>query len=86
VPNEDDDVTTPTLPPTAEHHAVIRTDLNRAMQRLEPAQRELLWLAYAQGASHDEIAGVLGLRAVSVRTLLLRARRKLAAILTEGSR
>ena len=70
------------------HHAPeqrieVRTDLTRAMQQLEPAQRELLWLAYAQGSTHEEIASILGLRAVSIRTLLLRARRKLAAILTK---
>jgi RNA polymerase sigma-70 factor (ECF subfamily) len=52
------------------------------MEKLEPIQRELLWLAYAQGASHQEIASVLGVRAISVRTLLLRARRKMAALLT----
>ena len=67
---------------TAERQATIRTDLARGMQQLEPVQREMLWLAYAQGASHEEIAEVLGLRAVSIRTLLLRARRKLAGILT----
>ena len=67
----------------ADHHTAIRTDLGRAMQRLEPVQREMLWLAYAQGASHEEIAGILGLRAMSIKTLLLRARRKLAGILTE---
>lgn len=64
-----------------ERHAANRTDLRRAMKQLEPMQRELLWLAYGQGASHDEIAEILGLRAISVRTLLLRARRKAAAIL-----
>ncbi len=68
--------------PTPELQAATRTDLSRAMQQLEPMQRELLWLAYAQGASHDEIAGILGLRVISVRTTLYRARRKLAAILT----
>ncbi|HYO77494.1 MAG TPA: sigma-70 family RNA polymerase sigma factor, partial [Thermoanaerobaculia bacterium] len=68
--------------PMPERQAEIRTDLARAMQQLEPVQREMLWLAYAQGASHEEIAGILGLRAVSIRTLLLRARRKLAGILT----
>ena len=68
--------------PVPEHQAAIRTDLGRAMQKLEPVQREMLWLAYAQGASHEEIAEILGLRAVSIRTLLLRARRKLAGILT----
>lgn len=72
--------------PVPEHQAAIRTDLARAMKRLEPVQREMLWLAYAQGASHEEIADVLGVRAVSVRTMLLRARRKLAAILTESGR
>lgn len=59
----------------------LKTDLARAMNQLEPVQREMLWLAYAQGASHEEIGNILGLRAVSIRTLLLRARRKLASIL-----
>ena len=70
--------------PGPEHQAAIRTDLARAMQQLEPVQREMLWLAYAQGSSHEEIAEVLGMRAISIRTLLLRARRKLAKILTDG--
>jgi RNA polymerase sigma-70 factor (ECF subfamily) len=69
-----------------ETEVAMRTDVARAMQQLEPAQRELLWLAYAQGSSHEEIAEILGLRAVSVRTLLLRARRKLAGILSGGAR
>ena len=68
--------------PSPSQQAAMRTDLEKAMKQLEPAQREMLWLAYAQGASHEEIAEVLGLRAVSIRTLLLRARRKLAGILT----
>ncbi len=58
-----------------------RTDLGRAMARLEPQQREMLWLAYAEGSSHDEIAAALGVRAANVRTLLFRARRKLAGLL-----
>jgi RNA polymerase sigma-70 factor, ECF subfamily len=72
--------------PTPERQAALRTDLARGMERLEPVQREMLWLAYAQGASHEEIAEILGLREVSIRTLLLRARRKLAGILTDGVR
>lgn len=67
-----------------ERQAQIRTDLARGMEQLEPLQREMLWLAYAQGASHEEIADILGLRAVSIRTMLLRARRKLAGFLTGG--
>src|ERR1044071_1740996 len=34
----------------------------RPSQQLGPLQRELVWLAYAQGVSHDEIAEMLGLR------------------------
>jgi len=79
----DHDLVTPEAP--AEHRVMVRSDLARAMEQLQPAQRELLWLAYGQGASHAEIAAILGLEAVSIRTLLLRARRKVAAILTGKS-
>ncbi|HYI10036.1 MAG TPA: RNA polymerase sigma factor [Thermoanaerobaculia bacterium] len=72
--------------PLPEQQATTRTDLGRAMAQLEPVQREMLWLAYAQGASHEEIAEILGVRPVSIRTMLLRARRKLAAILTGEAR
>ncbi|MFP5246482.1 MAG: RNA polymerase sigma factor [Thermoanaerobaculia bacterium] len=89
VPLESESDDTPSLTtvlessaPVPERQAAIRTDLQRAMKKLEPAQRELLWLAYAQGASHEEIAEIVGVRAISVRTLLLRARRKLASMLT----
>jgi RNA polymerase sigma-70 factor (ECF subfamily) len=71
--------------PSPETEVAMRTDVARAIQQLEPTQRELLWLAYAQGSSHEEIAEILGLSAVSVRTLLLRARRKLAGILAGGA-
>ena len=43
----------------------------------------MLWLAYVEGCSHKEIAGVVGLKAASVRLLLFRARQKLAALLRE---
>ena len=56
-------------------------DLRRAMARLKPRERELLWLAYAQGSSHREIAACLGLRPGSVKLLLFRARRRLATML-----
>ena len=62
-----------------------RTDFTRAMSHLKPRERAILWLAYAEGASHREIADVLGLRATSLKPMLFRARRKLAALLN-GSR
>jgi RNA polymerase sigma-70 factor (ECF subfamily) len=58
-----------------------RTDLTRAMSRLKPRERAMLWLAYAEGASHGEIAGVLGVRPGSMKLLLFRARRRLAGFL-----
>ena len=58
-----------------------RTDVRRAFGRLKPRERALLWLAYANGSSHSEIADVLGLKTGSIKLLLFRARRKLAATL-----
>jgi len=60
-----------------------RTDLHRAMARLKPQERAMLWLAYGQGSSHRDIAGTLHLKTGSVRLLLFRARRKLADLLRE---
>ncbi len=57
------------------------SDLGRALGKLKPRERELLWLAYVEGSSHDEIAEVCGLRSKSIRLLLFRARRKLAEVL-----
>jgi len=62
-------------------HSQRRTDLDRAMSKLNARQRDALWLAYAEGSSHEEIASVLGLRAGSIKMLLFRARKKLAKLL-----
>jgi RNA polymerase sigma-70 factor (ECF subfamily) len=56
-------------------------DFTRAMGQLKPRERAMLWLAYAEGNTHREIAEVLGLRPASLKILLFRARRKLAALL-----
>ncbi len=64
--------------------AARRIDLTRALARLKPRERDLLWLAYAQGSSHQEIAQMLGLKTASIKLLLFRARRRLAALLRGG--
>jgi RNA polymerase sigma-70 factor (ECF subfamily) len=64
--------------------AARRADLHRALAQLKPREREMLWLAYAQGSSHREIGDVLGLKPTSIKLLLFRARRKLAGILGAG--
>ncbi len=58
-----------------------RSDLARLFERLKPRERELLWQAYAEGASHKEIAERLGLRPGSIRLMLFRARHKAARLL-----
>jgi RNA polymerase sigma-70 factor, ECF subfamily len=56
-------------------------DVRAAMRALKPRERELLWLAYVEGMNHAEIAAATGLRAISVRLLLFRARQKAAGLL-----
>ena len=58
-----------------------RTDLRRAMARLRPRDRAMLWLAYGQGQAHTEIAQAIGVKPASIKLLLFRARRRLAALL-----
>ena len=64
----------------------LRLDMARVFEQLNPQQRQLMWLAYVEGADHREIAAALGLRERSVRVLLLRTRRRLARLLREGGR
>src|SRR5438445_7903468 len=59
----------------------LQTDMRRAFEQLKPRERQLLWLAYVEGANHKEIADSTGLRTGSVKLLLFRARRKLADLL-----
>ena len=66
----------------SENRAARRIDLERAMARMKPRERSMLWLAYAQGCSHEEIAQVLGLKTSSLKALLHRARRRLAGFMT----
>ena len=82
------DETDPADPQSADvaNGVVRRLDLARSMARLKPRERDLLWLAYAQGSSHQEIAETLGLKAASIKLLLFRARRRLAGLLRGGGR
>ena len=59
----------------------LRSDLMAVLGKLRRRDRELLWLAYVEGMSHREIAGVLGLSTASVRPMLFRARQRMAGLL-----
>ena len=62
----------------------LRLDMARVFAALRPEQRQLVWLAYVEGASHKEIGAAIGVRERSVRVLLHRAKRKLAGLLGEA--
>jgi RNA polymerase sigma-70 factor (ECF subfamily) len=67
--------------PATTEDLASRLDVHSALGTLKAADREMLWLAYAEGCSHAEIAGILEVKAASVRVLLFRARARLVALL-----
>ena len=60
-----------------------QAELSPALALMRPRERQLLWLAHAEGYSHREIAEITGLASASIRILLFRARRKIASLLRE---
>jgi RNA polymerase sigma-70 factor (ECF subfamily) len=82
----DDETLDVAAPGDVAEQSARRTDLRRALARLRPRDRALLWLAYAQGHAHVEIAETLGVKTASVKLLLFRARRRLASFLREPGR
>jgi RNA polymerase sigma-70 factor, ECF subfamily len=71
---------------SCEDDLATRADVRRAFEKLQPRERQLLWLAHVEGFGHSEIARLTGLKVGSIRVLLFRARRELAGILREHSR
>lgn len=66
-----------------------RIDLASALACLRSRDRAMISLAYEHGATHEEIAQIVGVRTASIKPLLFRARRRLAALLgrvREGGR
>lgn len=70
--------------PDNAERAARRLDLHAALKQLKPRERSLLWLAYAQGWSHEEIAAAIGVKAASLKTMLHRARQRLVKRLNAG--
>jgi RNA polymerase sigma-70 factor (ECF subfamily) len=61
---------------------VLRGDLERALQALEPAQREAFLLVVVLGLSYQEAGGMTGCPAGTVASRVFRARTRLAAVLS----
>lgn len=85
-PPIDEEATVHTSHDNAATAGDAQMDVQRALARLAPRDRQLLWLAHVEGASHREVAAALGLGVASVRVLLFRARRRLAAHLGGAER
>ncbi|WP_395245554.1 RNA polymerase sigma factor [Agromyces sp. MMS24-K17] len=60
-------------------------DMRAAVSRLEPVDRELIWMAYWEDLSREEIAQVLGCTPAALRVRLHRARKRLAEALSPTS-
>ncbi len=56
-------------------------DVAKIFSELKPRDRALLWLAYVEGESHEEIASSLGVGRRGVKVMLFRARRRLRDLL-----
>ncbi len=75
----------PELPVASGQHdeVQLRRDVGGVFTEMTPRDRQLLWLAYVEGASHREIAEALGLREASMRSMLFRARQRMAELLRD---
>ena len=62
-------------------HLDLRQDFLGAFRTLPPRERAMLWLAYVEGSSHQEIGAILDVKAASIKTMLFRARSRLATTL-----
>jgi RNA polymerase sigma-70 factor (ECF subfamily) len=60
-----------------------RLDMENVFLHLNPRERNLLWLAYVEGYEHREIGEILGVGEKSIRVMLFRVRKRLAALLVQ---
>ena len=56
--------------------------LREGLRTLSKREQQMLWLLYAEGFSHKEVARIMNLKRRSVRVLAFRARKKLSEYLT----
>ncbi len=72
-----DDRSAPSVVPTE------NMDFEKAFDQLPTQHRSLLWMAYAEHYSHEEIAEILKIKTHSVKVLLFRAKKRMSGILKE---
>jgi RNA polymerase sigma-70 factor (ECF subfamily) len=67
-----------------ESDALLSMGMEKIFKKLKPKQRMLLWMAYVEGYSYEEIAQMTGTKNNSLKVQLFRAREKMAALLKEN--
>lgn len=67
-------------PPEQQHHIHI-SDVEAALRKLPPEQREILMLVGAGGASYEEAAEIMGCAIGTIKSRLARGRVALAALI-----
>lgn len=58
-------------------------DMEKTFKLMAPKERTLLWLAYAEGYSHKEIAAITHSKEKSIKVKLFRVKKKFANILRQ---
>jgi RNA polymerase sigma-70 factor (ECF subfamily) len=72
--------------PSVEHpadHDAVREELDRALARLDPDQREAVVLKFTEDMTYDEMSAVTGVGVSALKMRVQRACRRLRALLTE---
>ena len=59
-------------------------ELREALRSLSDREQQLLWLVYAEGFSHKEVASIMNVSRASVKVLAFRARKKLSKLMSKG--
>jgi RNA polymerase sigma-70 factor, ECF subfamily len=68
-------------PASPRPHYEDEATIAKIFDELKPRERTLLWLAYVEGESHEQIAASLGVGRRSVKVMLIRAKRHLRDLL-----
>lgn len=62
----------------------IKIDLDKIFRQMKKRERSLLWMAHAEGYTHQEISRITGLNEKSIKVILFRLRKKFAGILRKS--
>jgi RNA polymerase sigma-70 factor, ECF subfamily len=73
----------PAVSPQNIEHLDSEALLRAGLVHLRPTERQLLWLAHAEGLSYREISAITGLGVARIRLALFRSRHKLARCLRQ---